>query len=217
MEPIRVLILDDHALFRFGLVRLLENQPGIRVAAHCGTPDEALAGIRAAGVDIVLLDWDLGAQNGLEFLRKARATGFEGRVLMVTAGINDREALELVAEGTAGVLLKSQPPERLVSAIRKVMEGQTPAECGRSPLPDRRGIVRKPPGFTERERMVLRGVVDGLGNKQLADRLQISEASVKAALQQLFAKTGVRTRAQLVRAVFERHRDVLAEVEPLPA
>ncbi|MBI4482301.1 MAG: response regulator transcription factor [Acidobacteria bacterium] len=211
-EKIRILVLDDHDLFREGLARLLDAEPDF-TTSHCASVEEALQILARTSVDIVLLDFDLGLQRGSEFLFRARERGFQGRVLVVTAGLTDRDAARLVRDGAAGIFLKHGPPALLSKCIRKVMEGEVWLDHRYLKALLRAGDPSEGEGdkvkFTERERAVLRGVFEGLANKEIADRLVISESSVKAALQQLFQKTGVRTRSQLVRIALEQYRDQL--------
>jgi two-component system nitrate/nitrite response regulator NarL len=210
---VRLLLVDDHALFREGLARLLAAEPDFVIAGQCGDTDEALSILAAQPVDVVLLDVDLGPQRGSALLSRARKVGFAGRILLVTAGLSDEEAGWFLREGAAGILLKHDSPAVLARSIRRVMDGEASVDQrvlasllrGRS---DAREEEAKP-SLTERERDVLRGVFEGLANKEIAARLGISESSVKAALQQLFHKTGVRTRSQLVRIALEEYRDQL--------
>jgi two-component system nitrate/nitrite response regulator NarL len=210
---IRLLLVDDHSLFRESVARLLNSEQGFEVVAHCGSVGEAIEVIRSRGVDLVLLDWDLGAEKGSEFIDHSKKAGFAGKVLLVTAGINESDAVELMRKGIVGVFMKHRSPALLVRGIREVMEGKVWFEQdflkraleGVSP-PQQEGRSTR---FTEQERQVLSLVFEGSANKEIADRLHISESSVKSSLQQLFAKTGVRTRSQLVRVVLEHHRDQL--------
>jgi DNA-binding NarL/FixJ family response regulator len=210
---VRLVLVDDHALFREGLTRLLGAEPDLDIVGHCATVEEALEILSAGPVDLVLLDVDLGAQRGSEFMTRARRAGFAGRVLVVTAGLTDEEAARFLREGASGIFLKHDSPAVLVRSIRQVMDGE--ASVDHEILS---GVLRMgaPPeeetakaSLTERERGVLHGVLEGLANKEIAAELDISESSVKAALQQLFHKTGVRTRSQLVRIALEQYRDQL--------
>lgn len=213
-KTIRLLLVDDHALFRESVARLLQSEPGFEVVAHCGTGAEALRNVKAFdGIDVVLLDLDLGQERGADVLDALRRAGFVGKVLLVTAGVNDSEAPGLIRRGISGAFLKHGSPALLIQGIRDTMEGkilfgldllQRALEQGTAA-----GASVTRPNFTERERQVLSFVLEGLTNKQIADRLQISESTVKASLQQLFAKTGVRTRGQLVRVALEQYRDQL--------
>jgi DNA-binding NarL/FixJ family response regulator len=209
MDKIRILLLDDHALFREGLGRLLESEPDLKMAACCASVAEATDILRQKPIDLILLDYDLGKERGFEFITQAREWGFQGRFLMVTAGMGDAETVRALDLGVGGIFPKHSSPIVLVEAIRKVMAGETwldenaiQALLKASKQQD--GAARSKP-FTERESEVLQGVFEGLGNKEIGSRLNISESSVKAALQQLFQKTGVRTRSQLVRIALEEH------------
>jgi len=161
----------------------------------------------------VLLDLDLGQERGADFLDRLRNAQFDGKVLLVTADVNDSEVLSLIRKGISGVFMKHGSPALLIQGIRETMDGKAlfgqdllrrALESTEPPTVDRRRAK-----LTERERQVLAFVFEGLANKQIADRLQISETAIKASLQQLFAKTGVRTRSQLVRVALEQYRDQL--------
>jgi two-component system, NarL family, nitrate/nitrite response regulator NarL len=211
MKKTRILLVDDHTLFREALNRWLESEPDLEMAAHCASASEGIEVLRRKPIDLVLLDHDLGKERGFQFLTDARASGFAGRVLMVTAGMTDAESVKALRLGVNGIFLKHSSPSVLAQAIRKVMAGETwldsasiqaLVEAAKRP---ETATPNRP--FTERESQVLRGVFEGLSNKEIGARLDISESSVKAALQQLFQKTGVRTRSQLVRIVLEEHGD----------
>jgi two-component system, NarL family, nitrate/nitrite response regulator NarL len=209
---IRILIIDDHSLFRESLSRLLQTESDLKIAATSASVTEALALPELTEIDLVLLDYDLGPEQGTQFLDRARGAGFEGRILMVTAGMSDGAMFRALESGSSGVFLKHSSPNRLVEAIRKVVAGEVwldpavtrtiiAAASGQTAAP------RRTQSLTQREQTVLKGVFEGLTNKEIGARLSISESSVKAVLQQLFEKTGVRTRSQLVRIAIEKHSD----------
>lgn len=208
MAKIKILLVDDHTLFREALSRMLDGETDLEMSAHCASIAEAIEILRKKPVDLVLLDHDLGSERGYEFIHLARRNGFEGRILMVTAGMSDAESVQVLGLGVCGIFFKHSSPALLVEAIRKVMAGETWLDQNSiqalveaaSKHPEDQGY-RKP--FTERENQVLRGVLEGLSNKEIGTSIGVSESSVKAALQQLFQKTGVRTRSQLVRIVLE--------------
>ena len=160
----------------------------------------------------MLLDYDLGEEEGTRFLDQAAGRGFSGRILLVTAGMSDTLMFRALQSGSSGVFLKHSPPGHLVEAIRKVVAGEMWLDPGVA-----RSIIAVATGsnapkqtsqaLTEREQAVLKGVFGGLTNKEIGARLTISESSVKAVLQQLFDKTGVRTRSQLVRFALEKHSE----------
>jgi DNA-binding NarL/FixJ family response regulator len=210
---IKVVIIDDHSLFRQGLKRLLESDQDFQVQADCGTVEQGLEALRSLPVDIVLLDFDLGLQRAFEFQTRARAERLDTPVLIVTAGLSQLDAGRAMALGARGVFVKHDSPEVLAAAIRRVVSG---GEWLDPRYAQARNYAEKPavspealesPAFTSREKQVLRGVLEGLSNKEIADALLVSEPSVKAALQRLFQKTGVRTRGQLVRASLEQFPD----------
>ena len=211
MTPrIRILLIDDHSLFRESLSRLLQTEPDLHVVGSFSSASEALAAPGLDTIDVVLLDYDLGEEQGTLFVERAAHHGFRGRVLMVTAGMNDGVMLRTLDSGSSGIFLKHSPPGRLVEAIHRVMAGEVwldpaatrsviAAATGRSESEARLK------GLTPREQTVLKGVFEGLTNKEIGAGMEISESAVKAVLQQLFEKTGVRTRSQLVRIALEKH------------
>ncbi len=158
-------------------------------------------------VDVVLLDFDLGEEQGSQFISAARRAGYTGKILMVTAGMNAAESSIALQMGASGIFLKHNSPGTLAKAIRLVAGGEM--------WVDQRVIQLMADGvqhredqsvrklLTERERQVLKGIFEGLTNKEIAGRIGVSEGAVKATLQQLFQKTRVRTRSQLVRIALE--------------
>ena len=208
-KTIRILLVDDHALFRESVARVLSAEPDMEIA-HCASIREALQLLPQEKYDLVLLDHDLGSERASQFLPAARQAGFDGRVLVVTAWVSDTEGRRLIRQGVSGIFLKEAPLQELASSIRTVATGGTWIDRSLSPLEEPEGgEATASPVFNERQRRVLRFVVEGLSNKEIAWRLQISESYVKAILQSLFHKTGVRTRGQLVRVAFEQYEDQL--------
>jgi len=212
-STVHLLLVDDHTLFRESASRLLDAEPGFEVTAHCGTIAEGLQILRRKSIDIVLLDFDLGEGDGGQFLRLAKEQGFQGKVLVVTAGVDAGVAAGLMRSGISGVFRKQDSAASLTQAIRDVMAGKVwlDQEELQAALTAEAGTTKdnRTQSFTEREQHVLSCVFEGLANKEIAARIGVSESSVKATLQQLFSKTGVRTRSQLVRIVLEQHRDQL--------
>lgn len=202
-------MIDDHSLFRESLSRLLQAEPDLQVVGNCGSASEGLALLDRETADVVLLDYDLGEEQGSDFLDAVKSRGFQGHILMVTAGMSDTGALRAVESGASGIFLKHSAPAQLIEAIHKVASGEMwmDSRAIRSVVAGAKGKSQEERGrqpFTPRERAVMKGVFEGLTNKEIGGRLNISESSVKAVLQQLFDKTGVRTRGQLVRIVLER-------------
>ncbi|HTS31770.1 MAG TPA: response regulator transcription factor [Bryobacteraceae bacterium] len=207
MQTIRLLLLDDHILFREGLSRLLASEPDFEMVGHCGTAEEALAILRRSPADIALIDFDLGDDHGSRFIAAAREAGYAGKFLMITAGMTATESSIALQLGASGIFLKHNSPVTLARAIRLVAGGEMWVDQKVIQLMAD-GIRRQeePPIrrlLTEREQQVLQGIFEGLTNKEIAAQLGVSEGAVKATLQQLFHKTRVRTRSQLVRIALE--------------
>jgi DNA-binding NarL/FixJ family response regulator len=210
-DPVTVLLVDDHTLFRESVARMLGAEAGF-VVSDCGSVSQALASLRERKIDVVLLDFDLGTNDGIDFMREAKQLGFAGRVLVVTAGVEDHEAASLVESGVAGIFLKHNSAALLAQGIRDVAAGKAwfDSDLLQVAIRGRAGPHPAPlASLTQRERDVLSYVFEGLANKEISARLGVSESSVKATLQQLFSKTGVRTRSQLVRVALEQHRGLL--------
>jgi DNA-binding NarL/FixJ family response regulator len=209
-NQIRILLIDDHILFGESLIRLLQMQPEFDVVARCSTVAEGRDALATKTVDLILLDYDLGDQLGTDLLAglDVRASGI--KVIMVTAGMGASATLNAVNAGVAGVVLKHSDPRLLIEAIHRVAAGETwwdPGILHREAAAGKagetaRGSVRS---LTDRQRQVLRSILDGLANKEIAAKMQASETSVKATIQELFNKAGVRTRSQLVRVAIERY------------
>ena len=181
-------MLDDHTLFRESLSRLLDAEPDFEMVADCSSVEQAIQVLEGSAIDLVLLDYDLqGPHQAPRFSGSAPAPkGSARKVLMVTAGITPSESVQILNEGASGLFLKHSSPALLAEAIRRVHGGETWVDqrC----LRDIVNVASQPEGrppskdFTERERAVLRGVFEGLSNKEIGARLEISESSVKAAI-----------------------------------
>jgi two-component system, NarL family, nitrate/nitrite response regulator NarL len=212
-EKIRILLIDDHALFREGLVRLLESEADFELMGQCASVSEAIQLLVSHPVDIVLLDYDLGKEKGSDLYRLAPPGISMGRTLILTGGMSNPELKQMLALGASGVFLKHDSPTLLAKGIREVHAGRTWMnqtlfqQLAQYDLESEKSVRSK--ALTPRERQILRYLLEGLSNKEIGGKLDISESGVKAILQQLFNKTGVRTRSQLVRITLEQYRDQL--------
>lgn len=206
---IRLILLDDHAMFREGLARTLEREPDLAVVGQCDSSAQALA-LLSSEVDIVLLDVDLGNERALEFVEAAKKAQFQGQILVVTAGISGQEAVRLMQAGVAGILHKRHSGQVLCESIRKVAAGEACLEqkyvtsLVRSVDQTRNSAT---PKLSDRERDLLRYILEGMTNRDIGHQLGISEGAVKASLRLLFEKVNVRTRAQLVKVALEQYHD----------
>ena len=207
---VNVLLIDDHALFREGMALLFEAEPGFTMVARCSSGAEAIDILRTRHVDIVLLDLDLGHEKGSDVLDTLLALKFEGKILVVTAKVDEKDVPDLIRKGIAGILMKHSPPTILLQGIRDVMDGkvwfdQSLLQRALSYQEEEATVANTE--LTDRDKKVLSLVFEGLSNKEIASRIQSSESAVKRSLRQLFQKTGVRTRSQLVRVALEHHQN----------
>jgi len=201
-ERIRLVLLDDHALFRESLAQLLASEGDFEVVAQCSTTLEALNSLKDAKVDIVLVD--LGIAK--DFIYLARKAHYSGKSLVMARQVDVKSSAVVLKYGASGIFQDSQSPTRLLQAIRMVASGEAWVDQKIIQL-----LADVYPVYednwsgqlTDKEQNVLKGVVDGWSNKKIGMQIGASESSVKAILQQLFNKAGVRRRTQLVRIALE--------------
>jgi DNA-binding NarL/FixJ family response regulator/signal transduction histidine kinase len=204
---IRILVVDDHAVTRAGMRRLLESYPDFEVVGEAADGLEALAEAQDLGPQVILMDMRMPGMNGLEALRQLRASNPDLRVLMLSAYEQDEDVLESLKAGASGYVLKDIAPDELAQAIRAVAQGETllaPGLTGK--LVDRLG--RPPPAdpssmLTAREYEVLRALASGLRNKEIARKLQVSERTVTFHLAHVYQKLGVASRTEALSRALE--------------
>ncbi|MGC0410431.1 DNA-binding NarL/FixJ family response regulator [Streptomyces sp. SAI-195] len=218
--PVRILVCDDHVVVRAGLLALLDSAPGIEVVGEAGTGEEALALAARLAPDVVLMDLQLGAGiDGVETTRRlttgttatdtiatdttATGTGRAPHVLVLTTYDTDADITRAIEAGATGYLLKAERPEELFAAIHAAAQGRTALS---GPVAGRvMANLRKPrPALTDRERDILAQLATGLGNREIARALFISEATVKTHLRRIYDKLGVDTRAGAVAVAKEQ-------------
>jgi two-component system, NarL family, nitrate/nitrite response regulator NarL len=210
VATVNILLVDDHLVFGQSVARALSTEPDLAVY-FCTSVTAALEELHHRHIDVVLLDHDLGVERASQFLPVARGRGFHGRVLIVTAWISDTEAKRLLRQGVAGIFSKDNSLDALAEGIRRIHGGGTCLDRRYRNLSTAEPVEQPGggPRFNERQRKVLRFVLEGMSNKVIAAQLRISESYVKALIQSLFKKTGVRTRGQLVRVTLEHYQDQL--------
>lgn len=211
MRLIRVLIVDDHGVFRESLAQSLDAVPDVEVVAHHATVTEAIRTLSQTTVDVVLLDYALNNERAGAFLDWAEQSGRRERILILTAGLPDHEALWYIRRGVAGIVLKEKSMEDLLDSLRTVCQDGTSLDQRflRLVIAAATGHTEAPPTFTDQERKALKYVCEGLSNKEMSNQLHISEPAVKATIQRLFDKTGVRTRGNLIRIVLQKYASIL--------
>jgi len=207
-QSVRVLIVDDHGIMRAGLRMLLESQAGIMVVGEASSCADALALATCTQPDVIVLDLDLGGENAVESIPTLLRTAPETRILVLT-GVRDPEVhRQAIRHGALGLVFKEKAVETLLQAITKVRAGEVWLEptmiarvlgdLTRPQLsPSTSSEATKIARLTEREREVITLVGEGLRNRHIAERLYISEATVRHHLTAIFAKLDVSDRFEL--------------------
>jgi len=200
--------VDDHALFLEGIAGILEGQPDFCVVAAVRSFAEAKEELGRSPVDVLLLDFDLGCERATPFVHELMESAVNVRILIVTAGVAEVEAVQLIRAGVAGIFHKHNGSQALCQAVRQVAGGQPYLE--QNYLPTLFNVIGPqrgdgPPRLSEREAKMLRLIFEGLVNKEIAGKLGMSESGVKSALRALFEKIGVKTRSQAVRVALEQY------------
>ncbi len=202
-EPIRVVLADDHAMVRKGIRDFLEEDGGIRVVAEASDGEEAIAVIEREQPEIALLDIQMPRLSGLDAARRIRKEFPQVRVLMLTAYEDEPYIMAALQAGVSGYLLKTASSEELVHAVHAVADGETAL----SPTVARKLVERASGGvhvepamepLTERELEVLRLAAKGMGNRQIATELAISDRTVQGHLGNIYEKLRVSTRTEAV-------------------
>jgi two-component system nitrate/nitrite response regulator NarL len=201
-KRIRLVLLDNHLLFRESLARLLAAEPAFEVVAECAAPSEALKALKTSAVDVILIDIAMAEA----FIAHAHRARYLGKFLVIAREADAASSALVLRCGASGVFRDSDSSTWLFQAIRLVANGEAWVDpkviqllAERYPCDEGRWFGR----LTEREQSVLQGVIDGLSNSKIGVRIGISESTIKATLQRLFKKAAVRTRSQLVRIALE--------------
>lgn len=203
-DPIRVLLADDHPVVRAGLRAVLETELGIEVVAEAATAEEAVARASAPDVDVVVMDLQFGRGRMSGAAATAAITARAGapHVVIVTTYGTDADTLPAIEAGATGYLLKDAPPEELAAAIRTAASGRTALAPA---VADRLVHRLRAPGtsLTAREAEVLGLVAEGLSNHRIAQRLHLTEGTVKSHLARIYTKLGVESRTAAVASATE--------------
>lgn len=202
---IRIVLVDDHPVVRAGLRALVDGQDDLSVVGEADGLDAALAVVGADRPDVVLMDLSLGAgeAGGAQVTAAVRALPEPPEVLVLTTYDTESDILRALEAGARGYLLKDAPPDELFAGIRATARGETVL----APSVAATLVRRTTPGattITEREVEVLELLSRGLGNKEMARELFVSEATVKSHLSHIYTKLGVDTRAGAVAAAIEQ-------------
>ena len=195
--PLRVMLVDDHAVVRAGYRRLLDDEAGLQVVAECGDAESAYAALGTAAmpsVDLLVLDLSMPGRSGLDMLRRARLRWPQLRVLVFTMHDSPAMVAQALAAGAAGFITKSSEPALLVAALRRVAAGEEAVLS-----PDIAGAAQAPQQqLSAREFEVLRGLAEGLGVEQIAARLHLSPKTVSNYQTQVRQRLGLQTAVELL-------------------
>jgi len=198
---IRVVVVDDHTLFRRGLVGLLSEMEGIQVIGEANNGREALNVIPAQTPDVVLLDVNMPEMGGVEALKALREQGVNVPVLMLTISQQDEDLVGAILAGASGYLLKNAEPDVLLQTIKEVVAGKSvlAPEITKQVFDMlRSGQLGVAKVLTEREAQVLRLLSQGSNTSQIAERMSISENTVKTHVRNILGKLEVGSRAEAV-------------------
>jgi two-component system nitrate/nitrite response regulator NarL len=210
MKPMRILLADDHLLFRKGLAQLLDAQPDFEVVGEAADGLEALGQTQSLRPDLVLMDINMPNCNGFDATRRIKALVPDAQVVMLTVSEDEADLAAAVRCGADGYLLKDLLPEALFQHLRSLAAGETPIsrtmtgklfrQAARQLAQDNQPVAQSQAAVTNvlspRENQVLALVTDGYSNQEIADALGIAYNTVKNHLRSILAKLGVRNRAQ---------------------
>jgi DNA-binding NarL/FixJ family response regulator len=202
--PIRIVLADDHPIVLHGLQQLFERQGDFAVLACCADGSAALDAVRAHHPDVLVLDLRMPGQSGVDVLRTISTEQLGCRSVLLTAAVRDEEVVEAVKYGAMGIVLKESPADVLLDCVRKVARGESWIERDTMTRAFRTIVGRDAATetteetLTPREVELVRMVAQGLRNKVIAERLAISEGTVKVHLHNIYEKLGVDGRLELV-------------------
>lgn len=214
-STIRVIIADDHPIFRIGLRKFLESQPDVRVIAEATDGDEAVRLSQRLKPEILLLDLSMPV-HGMETLREIGNAPGGPRIIVLTASVEKPQIVEAFQLGARGIVMKEAATQVLLNSIREVMKGRywvhresrgSLVECLRALMPAAGKARQDTYGLTPREREIVSAIVLGNTNKDIARTLSISEDTVKHHLTSVFNKLGVANRLEL--ALFAINRGLV--------
>jgi len=200
-DPITVLLVDDHSMARVGLAVPINSQPDMKVIAEASSAPEAIAQYRLHRPEVVIMDYRLGRHTGVQATEAIRAEFPSARVLFLSVYEGEEDIYRAAKAGASGYLLKSVDGDILLDAIRRIHRGETvfpPALAAKLRARSKRESL------TERETTILRHIVDGRSNKEIASSLNMSEPLVKLDVRKILDKLGAHDRTRAATLAIER-------------
>ena len=200
--PVRLLVIDDHPLFRRGVRQLVDIEGGFEVVGEASSGPEGIALAEQLQPDLVLLDLNMEGMDGNETLHALRAVGCTARVAMLTVSDQEDDLVNALRAGADGYLLKDTEPEELLRQLRQIVDGRLVLTEGltehlaRAMRRQDEPAAAGQPRLTPREREVLDLIASGLNNKLIAKELDLSEGTVKVHVKHLLKKLGLRSRLE---------------------
>lgn len=211
--PIRIVIADDHPVVRRGLSQFFNEEEDLEIVAECDTGESALTAVKRYAPDVAIVDLRMPFVDGLAVLRRLKEEGRDVKVIMLAGNISDEEVVEAMRLGVKGIVLKEMAPKLLVQSVRKVAAGGVWIEKDAVSRAMERLLQREAlresarEALTNREIEITQMVAEGMANREIADKLSISEGTVKTHLHTIYEKLGLKSRLQL--ATYARENGLL--------
>ncbi len=201
-HPYSYILIDDHPLFRKGLIQLLGQRPGFKLVGEASNGLDGLALVRRLAPDVLLLDLNMKDMNGLEVLKVVKSLDLDTRVVMVTVSDQAEDLVAALREGADGYLLKDMEPEDMVSSLQAVAAGRVIVSEALTHLlaaalrEQKRARTAEEAGLTDQELRILERIAAGLSNKHIAKDLDIAEGTVKVHVKHILRKLALRSRVE---------------------
>ncbi len=203
ITPTRILLIDDHALFRKGVAQLVGMDPELEIVGEAGSGREGLALAQTLHPDVILIDLNMKEMDGVETVRAMKAASIEARFIMLTVSDSEDDVVAALRAGAHGYLLKDMEPEDLCATIKKAARGgmvlgaNLADNLARALVDDKPQAGVTPSGLTKREQEILNHLCAGMSNKAIARELNISDSTVKVHIKHLLRKFNLKSRLEI--------------------
>ena len=203
ITPTRILLIDDHALFRKGVAQLVGMDPELEIVGEAGSGREGLALAQTLHPDVILIDLNMKEMDGIETVRAMKPAGIAARFIMLTVSDSEDDVVAALRAGAHGYLLKDMEPEDLCATIKKAARGgmvlgaNLADNLARALVDDKPQAGVTPSGLTKREQEILNHLCAGMSNKAIARELNISDSTVKVHIKHLLRKFNLKSRLEI--------------------